>query len=348
MKKFYYLFLISLVIIQHDCKNGDVPGQRIVLSGSTMGTYYSIKIVQSNLVESGKSAEEIQSGIKKVLAEVNQQMSTYIDSSEISKFNQYQNRDWFPISHEFAEVLFTSLKISKLSSGTFDITVGPLVNLWGFGPEKRESKIPTDKEIFDRKSVTGYQKLSVRRSPPAVKKEIPGIYCDLSGIAKGFGVDMVAQYLKSVGISRFLVDIGGEICTSGKSHTNQAWKIGISTADDNFDIQKVIPLYNKCIATSGDYRNYFEQDGIRYSHTIDPLTGKPITHKLASVTVVHDSCIIADGLATAIDVMGPEQGLTFANQKELAVFMIVREQDGFAEKMTPKFEKILKQNNSGK
>ena len=348
MKKFCFLLFVFLLISLQSCSDQDSSGKRIVLSGSTMGTYYSIKIVQSNLAEAGKSAEEIQSGIKNVLTEVNLQMSTYIDSSEISQFNRYQNTDWFPISKEFADVLSTSLKISKLSFGTFDITVGPLVNLWGFGPEMRESKIPTDEEIAERKSKTGYQKLSARLSSPAVKKEIPEIYCDLSGIAKGFGVDMIADYLKSMGIIRFLVDIGGEICASGKSHTNQAWKIGISTADGNFEIQKVIPLYNKCVATSGDYRNYFEKDGIRYSHTIDPRTGKPISHKLASVTVIHDSCTVADGLATAINVMGSEQGLIFANQQELAVFLIVREQDGFVEKKTPAFEKIFKQNNPGK
>ena len=174
------------------------------------------------------------------------------------------------------------------------------------------------------------------------------MYCDLSAIAKGYGVDQLAGFLTEQTIENYMVDIGGEIRTRGKNAGGVYWKIGVATPDEEFGVQKVIPLENQAVATSGDYRNYFESEGQRFSHTIDPRTGKPITHQLASVTVVHDSCIVADGIATAISVMGPEKGLKFANERELPVFLIVRGDEGFVEKMTPQFEKILELNKLGK
>jgi thiamine biosynthesis lipoprotein len=336
------LFAIASIIFIN-CINSNPSENLMVLDGSTMGTYYSIKLIKSDIASSKKTAENIQAGVDSLLIVVNQQMSTYIDDSEISRFNQYKNTDWFPVSADLRYVIEKAIQISKLSGGAFDITVGPLVNLWGFGTEERIQKIPTNEEIQERMAFIGYQNLSVKKSPSSIKKREISLYCDLSAIAKGFGVDKITEYLDLLTIHNYLIDIGGEIRTRGRNQQGLLWKIGISTPDDKFGIQKVVLLENKAVATSGDYRNYFESDGQRYSHTIDPTTGRPIAHKLASVTVLHDTCMIADALATAIDVMGPDKGYEFAIAQELPVFMIVRENDRFVEKMTPGFEKYLSQ-----
>jgi len=315
-----------------------------VLDGSTMGTVYAVKIVQVDLQKTGIIPESFQNQIDSLLDELNNQMSTYIPESQISRFNRYQGTDWFPVSRDLFLVIRKALDISRMSNGAFDITVGPLVNLWGFGPEERHELVPTRREIRNRKRLVGFQKIHVRRDPPAVRKDLPGVYCDLSAIAKGFGVDKLCGYLESRGLNNFLVDIGGEIKTRGRNHLGKLWKIGVATPSEQTGIQKVVPLENTAVATSGDYHNYFEIDTIRYSHAIDPRTGRPVTHHLASVTVVADSCMLADGLATAIDVMGPEAGYNFALKKELPVFLIVRGKSGFSEKVTPAFEKILQLN----
>ena len=338
---FLATFSTLLFVFFIQCSNQQSSSDLLVFSGSTMGTYYSVKIVKADLNQTGTNPEIIQQGIEDVLRAVNLQMSTYIDSSEISRFNRYRKSDWFAVSADLATVIDRALQISRESNGAFDITVGPLVNLWGFGPGEREERIPTPEEIAAARAKTGYRKLQVRLSPPAVKKTLPEIYCDLSAIAKGFGVDKVAEYLTSQQVQNYLVEIGGEIRAGGENTSGKDWRIGISSPDDDLGIEKVISVKNMAVATSGDYRNYFEKDGIRYSHTIDPHTGRPITHHLASVTVADQTCIMADGYATAIDVLGPDAGYDFAIRKELPVFMIVRDKHGFIEKMTPQFEKIF-------
>lgn len=340
MMKFWQV-LVSLSLIILFCQKEPKTSYLVVLDGPTMGTLYSIKIVSHDLISSKNDSATVHRGIDSLLYLINQQMSTYQKDSELSQFNQYQGQDWFAVSADLCLVIQKSLQISKISGGAFDITIGPLVNLWGFGPEERVELIPTEAEIQERKKLVGYDKLEVRSSPPALKKKIPGMYCDLAAIAKGYAVDKVSQYLENNQIKNYIIDIGGEVKTRGKNHLGSAWKIGIATPDDQYGIQKVILLENMAVATSGDYRNYFEKDGIRYSHTIDPQSGHPIMHQLASVTVIHDSCMVADGLATAIDVLGVDKGYQLAQQLDLAVFMIIRGENGFAERMTPLFRKFL-------
>lgn len=310
-------------------------------SGQTMGTTYSVKIVKGVPGTAPIPYERIKPAVDSLLTEVNRQMSTYLEDSEISQFNRFTDTTWFTISEDFARVLQASYRISEASGGAFDFTVGPLVNLWGFGPEKRESFIPDSAELNRRKALVGYQKIKVRLNPPAVKKAHPGMYCDLSATAKGFGVDKICEYLESLKVQNYLVEIGGEVRARGVNERGNVWVLGIQSPDQVQGIQKIVHLENRAMATSGDYFNYFEVDGRRYSHTIDPRTGKPITHNLASVSVLHDSCMIADGLATALDVMGPERGFEFALQQKLPVYMIVRAKNGFKEKMTPEFQTVL-------
>lgn len=335
---FSAIILFSLILV--GCSS---PIQRDLysLAGTTMGTTYSLKVIEP---ENSKKLIKLDKKIDSVLVDVNNKMSTYIPTSELSLFNQSTSTDWINISNDLAQVINTSKRISAESSGSFDITVGPLVNLWGFGPVKKDSIIPNQQEIDETLKQVGIKNIEIDFAGKKIKKNIPEIYCDLSAVAKGFGVDKVGLFLESVGLNEYMIEIGGEVRTKGKNKNNENWKIGISSPASN-GLQKVLEISNYSVATSGDYFNYFEENGIRYSHTIDPKTGKPITHKLASVTVIHQNCDNADAYATAIDVLGPEAGYEFALKMKLPVFMIVRENEKFIEKMTPQFEEFIRKEN---
>ncbi len=335
-----YSMLFFCILFLVKCTPSPKEPRLLTVSGTTMGTVYNIKITDHQV--SGRSVDmvAIKIGIETVLREINEKMSTFLKNSEISRFNRFQLSDWFPVSAETAWVIKKSFEVSEKSEGAFDITVGSLVNLWGFGPwETRE--IPEGRDIQEKLMLTGYKNIGVRLSPPALKKKRQEMICDLSAIAKGYGVDRIAQYLEAENIADYLVEIGGEVRARGKNNYNKWWRIGIASPTNTFGIQKVIDLKNRSMATSGDYRNYFEKDGIRYSHTINPKTGRPISHNLASVTVIDDSCLVADALATAINVLGPDKGYDFALKEDLAVFFVRKADNGFIEKSTPKFEKIL-------
>ncbi|RKY96744.1 MAG: FAD:protein FMN transferase, partial [Ignavibacteriae bacterium] len=334
----FFTMLLIIIFTTTGCTKKTPSADLKNISGKTMGTTFSIKIVDGkNLSTDYKSLE---SEINELLKEINRQMSTYIEESEISQFNNFDSTGWFNISYDFASLLNTAMDVSSLSAGAFDVTVGPLVNLWGFGPEIKKPEVPGVKELLEAKSKTGYKFIEVRVDTPAVKKDIPEVYLDMSAIAKGYAVDKVAELISSKKIINYMVEIGGEVRTAGKNNKDESWKIGIETPDSPANIQKVISISNYSIATSGDYNNYFEENGTRYSHTIDPRTGMPITHKLASVTVIHTSCALADAYATAINVMGPAAGYDFALEENLIIYMIVREETGFTEKTTSQFSKF--------
>ncbi|WP_265693249.1 FAD:protein FMN transferase [Providencia rustigianii] len=310
------------------------------LQGQTMGTYYSVKYVTDS---SEPTPEVIQTEIDKRLEEVNDQMSTYRPGSELSRFNQSTEVNVpFPVSAATAKVVSKAIEINKLTDGSLDVTVGPLVNLWGFGPEGRVTKVPTDEDLAKRRAWIGIDKLAVQDNN--LIKTIPELYVDLSSIAKGYGVDVVAEYLESLNINNYMVDIGGEVRTKGKNGKDAPWRIAIekpATDGVSQTAQEIIEPGDLSIATSGDYRNYFEQDGVHFSHTIDPKTGKPISHKLVSITVLADDCMTADGLSTGLNVLGPEAGLALAEKMNVPVFMIVKTDKGFEERYTKAFEPFL-------
>lgn len=337
--KINFLLFVVVSILFIDCQSHKESVDLLTFRGNTMGTIYAVKISNDNYSE--HRVKEIKKGIRNLLVEINQQMSIFIPDSELSSFNRNKKCDWFPVSFDTARVFEQSIRISEKSNGAFDITAGTLVNLWGFGTEKKDFKIPSKNEIEDAMKLIDYNRISVKISPPLIKKEIPEIYCDLSAITKGYGVDKLSGYLDSMEILNYLIEIGGEIKARGKNHLNRPWRIGILTPDNKYGIQKTLLLKDTSMATSGDYHNYFEKDGVRYSHTIDPRTGSPITHKLVSVTVIHDSCMYADSMATAINVLGPEEGYRLAIKEHLPVFLIIRTKNGFIEMMTPEFKRIL-------
>lgn len=340
MKKSILLLLIIQVIFYGCTENEQI--KFIELNGRTQGTTYSIKIVDLKLPLDNASKEKLHKEIDSILVEISNQMSTWQKDSEISEFNLSKTTDWFPVSPDFVTVVEISQKISETSNGALDISVGSLVNLWGFGPVKKDEVIPSDSEIEKAKKLCDYKKISFKKEDPAIRKEIGDMIIDLSAVAQGFSVDKLCEYLYELNYKNFLVEIGGEVRTAGKNHLGEDWKIGISVPDGSFDIQKVISLENLAVSTSGDYRDYFEKDGVRFSHTIDPKTGKPITHSLASVTVVGKNCAETDGFSTAIDVLGPEAGYELAIKEKLAVLLIVKTESGFSEKMTPEFESLFK------
>ena len=324
-------------------KNNPIDSQQLVqlLQGRTMGTTYTIRY----LPEIGSpSNEEMQRLIDEELNRVNQQMSTYLKDSEITRFNDSQSSDWFPVSVETAQVVELSLQLSEFSNGAFDVTVGPLVNLWGFGPVKRKNAIPTDEEVEATKASVGYKKLAVRLDPPALKKVDSGLRVDLSAIAKGHGADRVGEVIRSNGIENYFVEIGGEIFARGKRADGQPWQVGIEAPlDFKRSIQTIVGLSGAALATSGDYRNFYEMEGKRFSHTIDPNTGRPVTHQLASASVVADNCALADGIATCMMVLGTEQGLKLAESKNWAVLLMERKSGQIPSTCSTRFSELFPQ-----
>jgi len=338
MKRIKIALLISIIYLFISCNKSGLIIYKI--NGFTMGTTYSIKISNYNL-SFKPDLKSLKISVDDELKRINEIFSTYIPDSDISKFNSYKKTDWFKTSEELINLVDIALNISKQSDGYYDITVGPLVNLWGFGPKNPMREVPKKSVINDLLKIVGYKRIKVNKKLNQIRKEIPDIYIDLSSIAKGYGVDKISDLLLKKGFKNFLVEIGGEVKTNGVKSERDDWLVGIASPNNGFSINKVIKLKNMSMATSGDYRNYFEKNGIRYSHTINPKTGYPIRHKLASVSVVNKSCTLADAYATAIDVMGEEKGMKFANKNKLAVYMILRKNKGFIVTYSECFEEYL-------
>lgn len=300
----------------------------VTLDGATMGTTYRVKIFDPPAIE------DVQFEIDAVLRTVNDQMSTYLQTSEISRFNQADSTDWFEVSADFAKVVEYAQSVSQKTGGALDITISPLVNAWSFGPDEKTNSIPDDRAIAKLKQAVGYEKLTVRTDPPALKKSQSELTIDLSSIAKGHGVDRVVEFLNNQGAKHVFVEIGGEVRVSGNK-AGQWWKVGIQVPDSQATQVMIAHSLNtgggndQSMATSGDYRNFFEVDGVRYSHTIDPRTGRPVEHDLASVSVVGETCMEADAWATAINVLGADKGLAIARQEKLDVLLVRRNGDDY-------------------
>ncbi|MCC6489602.1 MAG: FAD:protein FMN transferase [Candidatus Hydrogenedentes bacterium] len=314
------------------------------LTGPTMGTTYSVKVLPRE--EGEDRAAELRKVIEDVLARIDIEMSTYRPDSELSRFNNHAEMTPFPVSPELAGVFAQARKVSEASGGAFDVTVGPLVDAWGFGPEGFAVQPPSDEELAKLHERIGYQKVEIDAEANTLRKLQPDVACDLSAIAPGFAADKVLDAITALGYTNLMVDVGGEIRAEGRNDRGQPWQIAIEKPLTNERaIERIVSLDGISLATSGDYRNYFEQDGVRMSHLIDPRTNKPIAHKLASASVLHKECALADGYATAMMVLGPEEGYEVAVRENLAVFFIIRDDaGGFVEKATPEFERLTGKN----
>ena len=295
-----------------------------LIQGRTMGTTYHVKVVTG----SSQSMAELKVKIDARLVQINGSMSTYQRDSEISRFNDMnQAGRAFEISADFSQVMRTAKVIFELSEGAWDGTVNPLVDLWGFGRAGRQRVAPPKHKIAALMPGIGFENIQILPNGTLLKKN-KFVTLDLSSIAKGYGVDQIAQIIRKSGFNNYLVEIGGEIFASGHRADGQFWRIGINRPrqDAAFnDVYKIVDLNNQGFATSGDYRNFFEVDGIRYSHIIDPRTGYPVSNGVVSVSIIADNCTVADGLATAVMVMGTEKGLDLINHLEGVEGLIIME-----------------------
>jgi len=309
--------------------------ETIHLSGQTMGTTWSIAM-HPNLEST--DAASLKQRLQKRLDQINRLMSTYDPESELSRFNKQTSTDWFAISEETAQVIELSLDISRLTDGAFDVSVGPLVELWGFGATEQGEKIPSANQVSESLAKVGYENIRLRRSPAAVSKQIPELQIDLSAVAKGYAVDALAEILEQQGISNYLVEIGGELQISGHRGDGAPWQIAIEKPlEGTREVAAIFPLTNTALATSGNYRNFYMEDGQRYSHTIDPASGKPVRHKLASATVLDQSCARADALATALMVLGEGKGREFCEKNHIAAYFLIHEKESMTVYASPAF-----------
>jgi thiamine biosynthesis lipoprotein len=301
----------------------------ISIQGTTMGPIqYRVTIARPPATLSENEAAE---AITEALETVNRLMSTYKADSDVSRFNRFESDDWFDVAPETAKVVARSLEISRLSDGAFDITCGPAVNRWRFGPEKSEDdfSIPSAREIEDLKAQVGYHNLEVRISPPALKKKNPNVAIDLSAIAKGYAVDLVAQSLSALGCEHFMVEVGGEVVVKGERPSGGNWRIGVEKPFEltQGEESEVLQLSNTALATSGDYRIYRAIGGKRYSHTIDPRTCWPVDNHVALATIIASDCMTADAVATAVMVLGADKGLELCNKLGLEALIKVRKDE---------------------
>jgi len=336
---FVSLPALLLVFLMTAC--GPAGPRTYEFHGLAMGTTWSVKVVAASLDRERQQA--LEALVVAELDGVNEKMSHYLETSELSRFNDLVEDAPFPVSAELLEVLERALEIGEQTGGALDVTIGPLVDAWGFGPPGHPPEPPSDAEILRLLAASGPEHLVLDRHAAAVTKRVPGLRVDLSAIAKGYAVDRVAEALAAEGLDRFLVEIGGELRALGTGETGEPWRLAVERPrTEGRSVQLIVPLTSGSLATSGDYRNYYEVDGERITHILDPRTGRPITHRLASVSVVDPLCVRADALATALMVLGPDDGYRLAMESDLAALFLVRGEDGtFTELATPRFRQIL-------
>jgi thiamine biosynthesis lipoprotein len=309
------------------------------LTGEAMGTSWTVHVADANRLP-GLDAQTL---VDTALHEVDAVMSTWNDDSALMRFNAADSTDWISVPASLATVVADARRISELTGGAFDITAAPLVDAWGFGPAGAPAMPPTPAALAALRSRVGFRLLENRAEPPALRKHDPAMRADLSAIAKGYAVDRVALALEAAGSRNYLVEIGGELRIRGRRTTGEAWRIGIEQPDPaRRSVQRELALNrDAALATSGDYRNFVELGGRRQAHIIDPRTGWPAAHALASVTVIAANCAEADALATALTVLGPQDGYRLARDESIAALFIMRTADGFEERSTAAFEAWL-------
>lgn len=308
-----------------------------VLEGPTMGTTFSVKIVAPDAGDERVAA--VRTAVERTLADVDERMSTYRPDSEISRFNAARTTEPFPVSADTLAVFRHALDVSAATNGAFDVTVGPLVDAWGFGPRGPPAALPADAAIARLRRRVGYRRLRIDAAASTVRKLTPDLSVDLSALAKGYAVDKVAELLRAERFDSYLIEVGGEVRAAGRSARGDAWRVGIERPAPGLPaVHRRIPLRGRALATSGDYRNYHELAGRRVSHTIDPRTGRPVAHGLASASVIASSCVRADAVATALSVLGPDEGFELAVERGWAALLIGRKDDGtLYERETPAF-----------
>ena len=336
----YGLFAIVVGALA-GCDNPTAKGNSgMVLEGKTMGTYWRASLAG---VDDARQAE-LREKIQAQLDGDDRLMSTYKADSALSRFNQSRSTEPYAVDEAKSDIVTMALRIGAKTDGAMDITVGPLVNLWGFGPDKQPVKTPTQAQIDAAKALTGLQHLTVinQAGKQWLQKDLARLYVDLSTMGEGYAADHLARLMEQNGISRYLVSVGGAVVTRGTNADGKAWRVAIQKPTDRENaVQAVVDLNGHGISTSGSYRNYYELDGKRLSHVIDPQTGQPIQHKLVSATVIAPTAMEADGWDTGLMVLGTEKAKQVAAKEGLAVYLITKEGDSFTTWMSPQFKTFL-------
>ncbi|CAI0702561.1 MULTISPECIES: FAD:protein FMN transferase ApbE [Serratia] len=334
------LLLSALFSLLAACN--DPQSRQIDIDGKTMGTFYSVKVSGDIAI----SPQQLRRQIDAVLERANDDISTYRADSVLSRFNQSRSADPQPIPRGMADIILMAQRIGRDTGGAMDITVGPLVNLWGFGPDKRVVKAPDARQIDAAKQNVGLQHLKLLSDSRGewLQKDLPNMYVDLSTLGEGYGADELVRLMARNGITNYLVSVGGAVSSRGVNGQGKPWRVAIQKPTDRENaVQALVDLQGYGISTAGSYRNYFEQDGHRYSHVIDPTTGRPIDHRLVSATVIAPTALEADGWDTGLMVLGSEKALKLAEEKGLAVYLISKTDEGFSAVMTPQFKAFLLQ-----
>lgn len=342
---FFRTALIAVTLLLSGCDNSASvaptgAASATVLEGKTMGTFWRVSVV-------GLDSQRAQALRVKVQTQLNADdmlLSTWKNDSALMRFNRSSSTAPWPVSEAMADIVTESLRIGAKTQGAMDITVGPLVNLWGFGPDKQPVKTPTQTEIDAAKARTGLQHLTVinKSGSQYLQKDLPDLYVDLSTVGEGYAADHLARLMEQEGIARYLVSVGGALSSRGMNAQGQPWRVAIQKPTDKENaVQAIVDINGHGISTSGSYRNYYELDGKRISHVIDPTTGAPIQHKLVSVTVISPTALEADGWDTGLMVLGPEKAQQVVREQNLAVYMIIKEGEGFKTWMSPQFETFL-------
>lgn len=326
------LLVTALLLLGAGCgDNGSDPAPTRI-EGRTFGTFYQVSIADQ---PGRETREALRQRIEDELDRIDRQMSTYRDDSDLNRLNDAEPGNWVDLPRPVVQLLARSQEVSESTDGAFDITVGGLVNLWSFGPEARPREKPSDEALEKRLKSVGSDRIEVDQDGERARR-LNDLYVDLSAIAKGHAVDRVSALLIEAGYDNHLVNIGGDLLARGRKASGEPWRIGIEVPRDGEQVaQHALPLEDMSLATSGDYRNYFEEDGKRYSHTIDPRTGRPVQHRLASVSVFHQENTVADALATAFMVMGAEEAMAYAEDNDIQTLLIDRHQGDFRTRISP-------------
>ena len=341
---FFRAALLGACVLLSGCDSATTPATpastATVLDGKTMGTFWRVSVIG---VDEAK-AEALRAKVQAQLDADDRLLSTWKNDSALMRFNHATDTRPWPVSEAMADIVTLSLRIGAKTHGAMDITVGPLVNLWGFGPDKQPVATPDAQAIAAAKARTGLQHLQVinQSGRQFLQKDIPDLFVDLSTVGEGYAADHLARLMEQEGISRYLVSVGGALVSRGMNGEGKPWRVAIQKPTDRENaVQAIVDINGHGISTSGSYRNYYELDGKRISHVIDPQTGQPITHKLVSVTVIAPTALEADGWDTGLMVLGPEKAQQVVREEGLAVYMIVKEGEGFKTWMSPQFRTFL-------
>ena len=341
---FFRAALLCACVLFSGCDSATTPATpastATVLDGKTMGTFWPVSVIG---VDEAK-AQALRAKVQAQLDADDRLLSTWKNDSALMRFNHAADTRPWPVSEAMADIVTLSLRIGAKTHGAMDITVGPLVNLWGFGPDKQPVATPDAQAIAAAKARTGLQHLQVinQSGRQFLQKDIPDLFVDLSTVGEGYAADHLARLMEQEGISRYLVSVGGALVSRGMNGEGKPWRVAIQKPTDRENaVQAIVDINGHGISTSGSYRNYYELDGKRISHVIDPQTGQPITHKLVSVTVIAPTALEADGWDTGLMVLGPEKAQQVVREEGLAVYMIVKEGEGFKTWMSPQFRTFL-------